>query len=301
MTIQQPWDGARMPDLSGQCAVVTGANSGIGFETARGLASHGARVVLACRNRDRGEQALTDLQRTLPQAELLCLPLDLASLHSIHTFADLFQATGFALDILCNNAGIMMCPQAKTDDGFEQQFGTNHLGHFALTGLLLNALGRAANARVVTLSSTYHRSGKIDFANLNAEQGYNRTTAYQQSKLANLLFTFELQRKFSAHGWSAKSVAAHPGYAATGLQRHSWFMRLMKPVFAQSAAMGALPTLYAASATDVKGGDYFGPGGRFELQGFPTRVNASANALDTVVAANLWQQSEKLTGVTYEF
>lgn len=294
-------DRSDTPDLSGKNAVVTGANSGIGFEIARALASRGADVVLACRDRTSGTRAKEVIRKEAPNADVRLIGLDLGSLESIRGFAQEFLALNRSLDILCNNAGVMMCPRASTADGFELQFGTNHLGHFALTGLLLERIRQTPGARVVTMSSTFHRSGKIDFANLNGEQAYNPRAAYQQSKLANLLFCFELQRHFVRHGLSAISVAAHPGYASTRLQRHSLLFRITNVLFAQSAAMGALPALYAASASDVQGGEYFGPGGRLELRGQPTRVQTSPRARDEVVAQQLWSRSEALTGVEYVF
>lgn len=288
-----------LPDLAGKTAIVTGANSGIGFETARSLAGRGARVILACRNPERGGPAAEQIRQEYPGGEVHFLPLDLGNLSSVRAFVEKFKAEQTALDILCNNAGLMMCPYAKTTDGFEMQFGTNHLGHFALTGLLLDNIRSTPGARVVTVSSSYHKSGQIDFANLNAEQSYSRDKAYQQSKLANLLFAFELQRRFHSNGIDAISVAAHPGYAATNLQRYHLLFRFTNLFFAQSAADGALPTLYAATASDVVGGEYFGPSGPAEMKGLPARVSPSPQAQDEAIARQLWKASEELTGVAY--
>lgn len=286
-------------DLTGKTVLVTGANSGIGFETARSLAGRGARVILACRNHERGLLAAERIREEYPGGDVHFAALDLGNLSSVRAFVEKFKAEETSLDILCNNAGLMMCPYAKTTDGFEMQFGTNHLGHFALTGLLLDNIRSTPGARVVTVSSSYHKSGRIDFANLNAEQSYGRDTAYQQSKLANLLFAFELQRRFHYNGIEAISVAAHPGYAATNLQRYNLLFRFTNLFFAQSAADGALPMLYAASAPDVVGGEYFGPSGPAEMKGLPTRVYPSPQSRDEMVARQLWKVSEELTGVVY--
>ena len=286
-------------NLAGKTVIVTGANSGIGFETARSLAGRGARIILACRNPELGLLAAERIRQEYPGADVRFAALDLGNLSSVRAFAKKFKAEETSLDILCNNAGLMMCPYEKTADGFEMQFGTNHLGHFALTGLLLDNIRSTPGARVVTVSSSFHKSGRIDFANLNAEQSYSRDKAYQQSKLANLLFAFELQRRFHFNGIDAISVAAHPGYAATKLQRYNLLFRFTNLFFAQSAADGALPTLYAASAPDVVGGEYYGPNGPAEMKGLPARVSPSPQAQDETIARQLWKVSEELTGVAY--
>lgn len=294
-----PWTIRDIPDLRGKTAIVTGANSGLGFHTAEALAAKGARVIMACRNLEKAEEAAARVRAKVPGADLEVRALDLGSLASIHAFAEAFEREHPALHLLINNAGIMMCPFGKTADGFETQFGTNHLGHFALTGLLLGVLAKTPGARIVNVSSLAHLGGKIDFDNLNGERSYNRTRAYNQSKLANLLFTLELQRRLERVGAGAIAVAAHPGWSATNLQAHAALFRAMNPLVAQSAEMGALPTLRAATAPDVRGGEYYGPGRLFEMNGPPKRARRSPRARDASVAERLWQVSEKMTGVRY--
>jgi NAD(P)-dependent dehydrogenase (short-subunit alcohol dehydrogenase family) len=293
------WTAENIPDLDGKIAIVTGANSGIGYETARALANKGAIAILACRNKDKGEAAVRQIIRDHPGAKAEFMLLDLSDLASVRRFANQFATHYDRLDILVNNAGIMAIPFGKTADGFELQLGTNHLGHFALTGLLLHRIVCTPQARVVTVSSGGHRFGEIDFDNLNAEKRYDRTRAYAQSKLANLLFTYELQRRFEGAGVDAIAVAAHPGWTATNLQAHWRVVRFLNPFLAQKPEMGALPTLYAGTAPDVRGGDYYGPDGRGELRGYPTRVRSSDRSYDAAVAARLWTVSEGLTGVLY--
>jgi NAD(P)-dependent dehydrogenase (short-subunit alcohol dehydrogenase family) len=289
------WTADDIPDLSGRTAVVTGGNSGIGYHTVAALAGHGARVVIASRNEAKGRAAATELKAEWAR-------LDLADLASVRAFAEGFTGP---LDLLINNAGVMAIPRRQTADGFEMQFGTNHLGHFALTGLLLPALLASGNQpRVVTVSSGEHHRGSIDFDDLMSERSYGQMTAYRRSKLANLLFMFELQRRADAAGVPLCSVAAHPGFSATNLGHDgnplmALGVRLGQLLIAQSAKMGALPTLYAATAADVRGGEYFGPDGRGEMRGYPTRVNASTAAHDTAQAQRLWTVSEELTGVKY--
>jgi NAD(P)-dependent dehydrogenase (short-subunit alcohol dehydrogenase family) len=298
-----------MPRLDGKTIVVTGANSGIGYEAVRGLAGGGAHVVLACRNEASAKDAIAKIRAEHAGASLSFLPLDLSSLASVRAFAAAFGQAHDRLDILINNAGVMALPYRKTADGFEMQFGTNHLGHFALTGLLLGRIVRAAPSRVVTVSSTAHRMGKIRFDDLQGEQRYARWPAYGQSKLANLLFAYELERRLEARGLGVKSVACHPGYAATNLQYGAARMassslgeRLWKGLnwFAQPMDMGALPTLFAATAEEVRGGDYIGPGGLFETRGAPVKVKSNAASHDEAVARRLWEVSEELTGVRYD-
>jgi NAD(P)-dependent dehydrogenase (short-subunit alcohol dehydrogenase family) len=296
--MNKPWTFQDIPDLTGKTAVVTGANNGIGFDEARALAVHGARVILACRSAERGRDAAARILRDHPQAKAEWMLLDLADLGSIRRFAGDFLKRFERLDILLNNAGIMMVPFGKTADGYERQFGTNHLGHFALTGLLLDGIRRTPRARVVTVSSNAHRRAEIDFGNLNAEKRYSRMGAYGQSKLANLLFTYELQRRFEKARIDAIAVAAHPGFSATHLapwRVARWFI----PLFSQSSAMGALPELYAATAPDVHGGDYYGPGGMNEARGYPIRTRSNAQSYDTEAAARLWKLSEEMTGVRF--
>jgi NAD(P)-dependent dehydrogenase (short-subunit alcohol dehydrogenase family) len=296
------WTAADIPGLDGQIAVVTGANSGLGLVCAAELARAGATVVLACRDVARGQRAAGGLR----DGETVVEQLDLADLASVRAFADRFKASFERLDLLICNAGVMAPPRQLTRDGFESQFGINHLGHFALTGLLAPALLAAPGARVVSVSSEAHRIGRIKWDDLQREHGYNRWTAYGQSKLANLLFCFELARRCAAARVALISAAAHPGYAATNLQSsgprglEAAVMRVTNALLAQSAEMGALPSLYAATAPDVGGGDYFGPDGPGGARGYPHHVSASARARDAESQRRLWEISERLTGVRYE-
>ncbi len=292
------WTAAEIPDQSGRTVVVTGANSGLGLATARQLANAGASVVAACRDLAKGREAFGGDVREL----------DLADLASVQAFADQLATDHDQLDLLINNAGVMAPPRRLTKDGFESQFGTNHLGHFALTGRLLPLLSAAPAPRVVTVSSGMHRSGTIKFDDLQREHGYNNWQAYSQSKLANLEFCFELQRRATAAGSALLSLAAHPGYAATNLQfagparaYERWFMAIANKVYAQSAEMGALPTLYAATAPDLPGGTFVGPDGFMEGRGHPKVVTAAGKAYKEDDWRRLWDVSEQLTGVHYEF
>ncbi len=287
------WTAADLPDLGGYTAVVTGANSGLGLVTARELARVGAHVVLAVRDVDRGRTAAATITGSCEVRRL-----DLADLASVRAFAADWAGD---LDILVNNAGVMAVPKARTVDGFEMQFGTNHLGHFALTNLLLPSI----TDRVVTVSSVAHRMGRIDLDDLNWERRrYQTWGAYGQSKLANLLFTLELERRLTAAGSPVRAVAAHPGYAATNLQSHSGnpittaMMTIANAVMAQSDAQGALPTLYAATE-DVPGASYVGPDGFQETRGHPRLVPRSTAANDAEMAARLWTESERVTGTTF--
>ena len=301
------WTADDVPDQSGRLAVVTGANSGLGRIVARELARAGARVVIASRDTAKGEAAAAEIRAGVPEPQLEVEALDLASLDSVRDFARRFVARRDGLDLLVNNAGVMAAPRRRTADGFELQLGTNHLGHFALTGLLLGALRARPGARVVTVSSNAHKAGRIDFDDLQGERRYRRWRAYGQSKLANLLFMFELDRRARDAGLDLVSVAAHPGYAATNLQFNApplherLVMRVSNALVAQSAEMGALPLLYAATAPDLTGGLYIGPDGRGEARGHPVVVVPSRRALDPEAAARLWQVSEELTGVRYDF
>lgn len=289
--------------LDGLTAVVTGANSGLGLQTAIGLARRGASVVLACRNEDRGAAALQRARDASGSTSLTLRQLDLANLGSIRSFS---RDWAGPLDLLINNAGVMATPLRRTADGFEQQFGINHLGHFALTGLLLKALRQSPSARVVTVSSLAHRRGRIDFEDLNAHSRYRPWKAYNQSKLANLLFTMELDRRVRAAGWPLIAVAAHPGLSTTNLtagMRGAAVLDLMGGFFrlmGQSDAEGAKPILLAATGAQVHGGDYYGPNGPGETRGTPVLVAPSPSVLDEAVAARLWAASEELTGVTYD-
>jgi NAD(P)-dependent dehydrogenase (short-subunit alcohol dehydrogenase family) len=293
------FDETSIPDQSGRVAIVTGANSGIGYETARALAAKGARVVVACRDASKGRDAESRIRAAHPKCDARFEALDLGSLASVRAFAERFLATESRLDLLINNAGVMVPPLGRTADGFELQFGTNHLGHFALSGLLLERIRATAGARVVCVSSLMHRIGRIDFSNLNAERSYNATLAYGQSKLANLLFVRELQQRFAKAGVRAIAAAAHPGSTRTGLQQHSTLMAAAVAAFAQQPPDGALPTLRAATAADVRGGDYYGPGRWFEMVGPPEPARASARSKDDIVAQQLWEASERLTGISF--
>jgi NAD(P)-dependent dehydrogenase (short-subunit alcohol dehydrogenase family) len=304
------WMANDIPDQRGRVALVTGGNSGIGYEAALALAGRGAHVILAARSPERGEAALAAIRRAHPRASAEVMALDLSDLGAVRAFAVAFLGRFPQLALLINNAGVMALPYRRTADGFEMQFGTNHLGHFALTGLLLPAILAAPGARVVTVSSGLHNAGAIDFENLDGSRGYDRWRAYSQSKLANLLFAYELQRRLEARGADAISVGCHPGYAATNLQSAGprmegsrlgeTVMGAFNALFAQSAAMGALPTLYAATAPGVNGCDYIGPLGMMGSRGAPGKVRSSARSYDAVLAARLWQVSEGLTGARYE-
>jgi NAD(P)-dependent dehydrogenase (short-subunit alcohol dehydrogenase family) len=305
-----PWTTERIPELHGKTAIVTGANSGLGYETALELARRGAQVVLACRKPENAAAAAERIRAEHAEAAIGSIPLDLADLASVRDFAEKFRAGHRELHLLCNNAGVMALPLRRTADAFEMQLGTNHLGHFALTGLLLEPLLRTSGARVVTLSSTAHKIGRIDFDDLQSGRSYSRWRAYGQSKLANLLFAYQLQRRLAERGADALSLACHPGYAATNLQLAgprmdgSSFMERASVwangVFGQSAAMGALPTLYALTSPDASGGDYIGPSDYFEAWGHPKKVQSSSRSHDADVARRLWEVSESLTGVSFE-
>ncbi len=297
------WTAADMPDQCGRRVVVTGANSGLGSATARELARAGASVVIACRNVAKGEEMASGMPGEVEVREL-----DLADLGSVRAFAETFAADHEQLDLLINNAGVMAPPRRLTKDGFESQFGTNHLGHFALTGLLLAPLMAAPAPRVVTISAGLHRIGTIRFDDLQGEHAYNNWRWYGQSKLANLMFCFELQRRARAAGVKLLSLAAHPGYAATNLQfagPAAWYeraaMTVSNRVIAQSAEMGALPALYAATYPDLPGGSFVGPDGLLEGRGHPRTVTAAGKAYDQQAWRRLWEVSEELTGVRYEF
>jgi len=309
MPDKKAWTADDMPDLSGKTIVVTGGNSGIGYEAAMEFARKRAEVILACRDLGKARTAAAQIKSSASGAKVDVMELDLSNLASVRGFSDAFHLQHQALHVLCNNAGVMAIPYRQTTDGFEMQFGTNHLGHFALTGLLLDRLIATEGARVVNVASGAHRMGKIRFDDLQWKNGYRKWMAYGQSKLANLLFTLELQRRVDAAGKQLLCVACHPGYAATNLQaagpRMSGSSMLESlfsfgnSVFAQSAAMGALPTEYAAVAADVHGGDYIGPDGMAELWGNPVRVGRSAAAQDAAAASRLWDISEQLTNVHY--
>jgi NAD(P)-dependent dehydrogenase (short-subunit alcohol dehydrogenase family) len=308
MTKKQ-WSYKDIPDLSGKVAIVTGGNSGIGYESVAGLAAKNAHVILAARTVEKGERAAQSIRAKHPQAQMTVMILDLAALASVRAFAQNFLAQHSQLDMLINNAGVMAIPFERTADGFERQFGTNHLGHFALTGLLLPALLATPGSRVVSVSSGAHVGGTIDFNDLNRESNYTRFGAYSQSKLANLLFAYELQRQLAKAGAGTISVACHPGYTNTNLQHVAaqsmdsslvtWLTKLANNFMGQSSAMGALPTLYAAVAGDVNGCDYVGPMGFGGFRGYPGKLKSNKKSYSEDLGHRLWQASEELTGVKY--
>ena len=292
------WTIDDIPDQTGRIAVVTGASAGLGVETARVLAVKGARVIMAVRDTDKGDAVAEAIRTRHPGVSVEVQRLDLAALASVKRFSQGTRTRLTRLDLLINNAGVMAPPQGETKDGFELQFGTNHLGHFALVGHLLPLLEATEGARVVVLSSQAHRYGTLDFEDLNwRERRYHASRAYSDSKIANLLFVKELVRRLGAAG--PVVTAAHPGWTATELQRHSGGVRFLNRFFAQSVAMGALPTLRAAVDPKAQPGDYYGPRGFLEMNGAPVKVKVSARARDDESAKRLWDLSERLTGVTY--
>lgn len=310
MPRSRPWTTTDIGDLTGTTAVVTGANNGLGFATTRELLLHGAHVVLACRNPEKGrsavEQLRPEVQPSIGELRTEVVQLDLSILSTVHSFARTFLATHDRLDLLVNNAGVMTTPYGLTADGHELQFGTNHLGHFALTGLLLDALAAAPGSRVVSLSSLAHRGGSMDFDNpLFEEGGYTPVAAYNRSKLANLLFTYELDQRLRAAGQDTIAVAAHPGVVGTDLFGHVFDRPSLRPARAlfnavmPRPAQGARPTLRAATDPGAHGGEYFGPGGPGEWRGAPRPAKTVDAAQDPVAARRLWDLSEELTQVRY--
>lgn len=292
---------ADLPSQSGKLALITGGNRGLGYQIAEALAARGAALVLACRDVAKGEAAAAQLRRQRPEAPVEVMALDVADLASVRRFAEAFASRHAKLDLLVHNAAAILAPQGRTRDGFELHLGTNHFGPFALTGLLLDRLEAAPAARVLNMSSLAHRLTPgldPDDPDLSARP-YKDMDAYGRSKLAALLFSFELDRRLKRRGSRALAVTAHPGYSATNLELGNVFMRLATRLFAQSPAMGALPALYALTASEVRGGEYYGPGGYKELGGPPKRVSARPEASDPALAARLWALSERLTGVAY--
>lgn len=302
---RERWSEADVPGQRGRTAVVTGANTGLGFETARVLAARGARVVLACRDLDRARQAAARIDRD-PNCPLPpeVVRLDLASLVSVREAAGEIGSAHDAIDLLINNAGVMMTPRRRTADGFELQLGVNHLGHFALAALLLPRMLGVPGSRIVTLASNGHKLGRIDFDDLQSERGYGRMAAYYRSKLANLMFTYELQRRLAAAGAGTQALAAHPGKARTDLTRHlpAWLRAadlVIKQPFGNRAAIGALATLRAATDPAARGGEYYGPAGPGGFRGHPRPVTPARRARDTDAQRRLWRESERLTGVSF--
>ncbi len=309
MARSDKWTAADIPDQTGKLAVVTGGNSGLGYKTVRELARHGAHVVLACRTPAKGQAARDQILDEVAGAAIEVMKLDLADLASIRDFAEGFKSDHTQLHILVNNAGVMATPRRATADGFELQLGTNHLGHFALNGLLLGVLLQTPDSRVVTVSSIAERMGHVDFDDLMSEASYERWTAYGQSKLANLLFAYELQRRLEAADASTISVAAHPGFAATDLRSKLMssetpllhrILSYLFEVMSQSAERGVLPQLYAATAPDVEGGGFYGPDGFLQRAGHPTEVQSSRKSRDAALAGQLWNVSQDLTGIDYK-
>ena len=294
------WNAKLLGDQTGRVAIVTGSNSGIGFETARVLAEKGATVVMACRNLEKAGPKADEIRSAHPGANVEVMELDLSDLDSVRRFAEAFRARHSRLDLLINNAGIMVPPYGQTEQGFETQFGVNHLGHFALTGSLLDLITSTRGSRIVTVSSIAHYLSKIQFSDLNWEKGYKAQPAYGQSKLANLLFTYELQRRLAAAGKDTLAVAAHPGWTETNLQAHAKAVKFMNRFLAQKPLMGALPTLYAATEPSVNGAEYYGPSGFMEMNGPPKRVKSNKRSYDQNVAKQLWDVSEELTGVHFQ-
>lgn len=296
------WKAENIKDQSGLVAIVTGSSSGIGYEAARVLANKGAEVIVAVRNAGKGNAAAEKIRAQNNKTNVKTMILDLADLSSVRNFAADFQANYSRLDLLINNAGVMIPPYGKTADGFELQFGTNHLGHFALTGLLLPILANTKNARIVNVSSGAHNAGNIDFDDLTWEKrGYSSWRAYGDSKIANLYFTYELNKKLKENGLDTISTAAHPGYTNTELQRHLSLIAFMNSFLAQDISIGALPTLRAATEKNLKGSEYFGPGGFMEMWGHPVQVKSNQLSHDEKIAQKLWTVSEELTGVKFAF
>lgn len=303
------WTTNDIPDLRGKVALVTGGNSGLGKETVQALAARGAHVILAARNPERSEKAREEILQSVPEASIKFMQLDLASQAAIRGFATGFLEANQRLDLLFNNAGVMAIPRHETKDGFEMQFGTNHLGHFALTGLLLPLLLATPKSRVVTTSSIARAMGRVNLDDLQGQKSYTRWSAYGQSKRSNLLFAFELQRRLAAAGLETISVAAHPGYAHTNLQLTSatlsnanlelWFYDKFGALVGQPAAMGALPQLYAGLSPDIHGGELVGPGGFSGMRGYPRVETRAQREYDHPTAERLWDVSIELTGVDY--
>lgn len=294
-----------MPSQQGKIAIVTGANNGIGYETALGLANKGATVIMACRNPTKAQNAISRIKEELPKADLIFIPLDLSSLKSVRDFADTFKSSYQKLDILVNNAGIMIPPFSKTEDGFESQMGVNYFAHFLLTGLLMNELNASAQARVVALSSVVHKMGKISFSNLNAEKRYSKVEAYSQSKLACMMFAYELDRRLKKANSSVISVVAHPGVSATSLLQYipkivtTILLPLTSPIM-NTPKQAAMPSLMAALDTSVKGGDFFGPTGFGDMSGEPAKVASKPHSHNKEIAEKLWETSEELLSFKFE-
>ena len=294
------WDSNNIPDQKGRVTIVTGSSSGIGYETARVLAEKNATVIIAVRNLEKGNAAAEKILGQYPNADVKVMELDLANLKSVRKFVAEFKNNFSRLDLLINNAGVMMPPYSKTKDGFELQFGTNHLGHFALTGLLFDLIKAKPGSRIVNVSSSGHNYGDLDLDDLNWEKRpYKKMKSYADSKIANLYFTYELQKRVDRNSGNPLVIASHPGWTATELQRHAGLFRFLNHFFSQDITMGALPTLYAAVGEDVKGSDYYGPSGWREMKGYPKKVESNKLSHNEEIARKLWGISEELTGVKY--
>ena len=294
------WDAQMMGDQSGKVAIVTGSNTGIGFHMARALASKGAMVIMACRDPEKAGVAMRRIRDEFPDSEVSTSELDLADLSSVRSFSEGFSSDAEGLDILINNAGVMIPPKSRTKDGFELQFGTNHLGHFALTGLLMPILEKTEGSRVVTVSSIAHKPGVIDFEDLHGDRKrYNKWGFYSQSKIANLAFSLEFSRRLERSGSGVTAIASHPGYSATDLQRHSMFWRFLNLIVAIPAKRGAEATLYAATEDDALDHPYWGPTGIIEMRGWTGKARINAKARDEETGRRLWEVSESLTGVRF--
>jgi NAD(P)-dependent dehydrogenase (short-subunit alcohol dehydrogenase family) len=297
------WTVEDMPDMTGETVVVTGANSGLGFEAAKGFARKNAEVVMACRNTERAQDAKEDIETEVEDARLEVIQLDLASLESVDEFVEEFKQEHSRLDVLCNNAGVMAIPYSETEDGFEKQIGVNHLGHFALTAGLTDTLQETENSRIVLQSSGLHRNADLEVENLMQERSYDKWRQYANSKLANLLFSYELDRRLED---DTSALACHPGYADTHLQivgpekegsrAKKIGAKITNKIVAQSASMGALPMMYAATSEDVESGDFIGPAGIMQMRGYPEKQESSEASHDRDLAKRLWERSEELTG-----
>jgi NAD(P)-dependent dehydrogenase (short-subunit alcohol dehydrogenase family) len=305
--MKENWTTENIPDLSGKVIIVTGGNSGLGFESVKVFTAKGAEVILASRSGEKGEKAKAEILQQHPEGNIKVAELDLADLDSVRRFSKNFQQNHNRLDVLLNNAGIMTTPYFKTKDGFEGQMGTNHLGHFALTGLLLPVLKNTPKSRVVNVSSMAHKQGKMDFSNLlfDNAKGYSPMKSYGRSKLSNLLFSYELQRFFESNKIDSISAVAHPGVSQTELFRYldkKWYFKLVRPLFNalfQDGKMGALPQIRASVDPHVKGGEFYGPNGFMELKGYPVKVQSNSRSHNTEDARKLWEVSVRLTGVGF--
>jgi NAD(P)-dependent dehydrogenase (short-subunit alcohol dehydrogenase family) len=300
MSINKNWSASNIADQTGRIVIVTGASSGIGFEAAKQLSNKNAKVIIAVRNLEKGTAALQKIQSQNAKADVLVMLLDLADLNSVKQFAEDFNKQFSRLDLLINNAGVMIPPYSKTKDGFELQFGTNHLGHFALTAQLFDLVKKTAGSRIVNVSSAAHKYGNLNFDDLNWEKrNYKAWKAYGDSKISNLYFTYELQRRLIANKSNIKVTAAHPGWTATDLQRHSGLFEFLNTFFAMKIEQGALPTLRAATDDAANSGDYFGPDGWQEWKGYPIKVKSNELSHDKNIAKKLWEVSEELTNIKF--